>query len=114
MRPAMALLDANLELYAQANDLSRPQPISAQNTGYSQTENGSASVDAFHINQFATSAHHLLSGDFTSPEQFSFDAPYYPGQNSESTSPAGYSATNTDAQSEEFGYGIGNNSELWY
>jgi len=114
MRPAIALLDANLELLAQSNDSSQPQPVSAKNTGYSEVENGSASADAVHINQFATSTHDLSSGRFSPPGQLSFDMPYYPGQHSENISPAAYSTTNTDAQSEEFSYGIGNNNGLWY
>jgi hypothetical protein len=112
MKPAMALLHANMGLLTAVTSTS-PSHSTATSTDYPKLESGGGSVPA-HSDQFSyTSSHLSPNGEFPSPGQYSFDTHYYPGQHSASTSPATYASGNLDAQSQEFGFGIGNSSGLW-
>ena len=97
----------------KANNLNSSNPAVTTSTETPKDTNRSSLADTSHTNQFEVSNAHLLStSDFNPPGQFAFDTPYYTGRHSESTSPVTYSASNTDAQSEEFGYGLGSNNHL--
>ncbi|KUJ14225.1 uncharacterized protein LY89DRAFT_686734 [Mollisia scopiformis] len=107
MKPAMALLDANLGLLNEARN-----PLRSQHTPI-PLENGSVTSDA--TDQFAFSHSHLSSnGDFNSPSQYSFDTNYYPNQHAVAASPVGYqTSTNIDGNAHDFGYGIEGSTGLW-
>ena len=112
MKPAMALLDANMGLLTATTSTS-PSHSTANSTEFPKLENEGISMPA-HPDQFSYASSHLSSnGEFASPDQYSFDPHYYPGQHSASTSPATYASGNLGAQSQEFGFGIGNSSGLW-
>jgi hypothetical protein len=106
MKPAMALLDANLSLLSEAgNPVPSHPPI--------PPENGCVTSDI--TDQYAFSNAHLSSnGDFNSPGQYSFDPAYYPPQHTVTASPVGYHPVSSiDSHSHEFGYGIEGNSGPW-
>lgn len=107
MKPAMALLDANLSLLSEAGNTipSHPTPIPPENS----------SVASDITDQYAISHAHLSSsGDFNSPSQYSFEPAYYPSQHTVTPSPVGFHpVTNVDSQSHEFEYGIEGNHGLW-
>lgn len=110
MKPAMALLDANMALLTEA---SNPSP--STKVEYNKIENGAVDVSAIPINtdQYNFSDSHMSAGgDFASPGQYSFDTPYYPVQNPTSTSPVTYQSL-AEAQSQEFSFGIEGNAALW-
>lgn len=113
MKPAMALLDANMGLLEEASSIARPPPTPASTLEHPAIDNGSiASESTDHFN--FTNAHMSSTGDFHSPSQFSFDTPFYPGQHHSDTSPDVYdTAGNIDAQPQEFGFGGGGNAGLW-
>jgi hypothetical protein len=115
MRPAMALLDANIGLLKEANNSSRSQPLQATPVEYSKYENASEVPAQRIIDEYAFSNTHLSAGgNFTSPDQYSFNSPYYPGQDSVATPPATYASDNpADRQTQEFGNGMGGNTGLW-
>jgi hypothetical protein len=110
MKPAMALLDANMGLLSEAKSLTAPQPMSANPAEYPNVANENPSSTGSYTEESPLSSTQLPSSvDFASPGQFSFDTPYFPGQHSEETSPA-----NTEVQPQGFGFGPGSNSGLWY
>lgn len=113
MKPAIALLDANMSLLTESTARPaspNPNPVNPQN--HPKNEDGSASVVPGPSDDYMFSSSHLsVSSDFTSPGQYSFDTPYYP-QNSTSESPATYTQF-SDAQTQEFNFGMGGNPGLW-
>jgi hypothetical protein len=126
MKPAMALLDANMALLTEANN---PSPVVTRTNHhglnivsgpnhkleYAKTENGAGDVSVLPSDpdQYHFSDSHLSAGaDFASPGQYSFDTPYYAVQNSTSTSPTTYQSLG-EAQSQNFGFGIEGNEALW-
>jgi hypothetical protein len=108
MKPAMALLDANMALLTEANN---PSPITKDEY---KNGNGANIVPTVSINpdQYHFSDGLSTGGDFTSPGQYTFDTPYYPVQNSTTTSPVTYQGI-SEAQSQSFDFGIEGNSALW-
>ena len=126
MKPAMGLLDANMALLAEANnpsvDVTTPNHQILNNASaldnkleYAKHENGAGNgaVSPSDTDQYHFSDRHLSAGiDFASPGQYSFDDPYYPVQNSTSTSPTTYQPL-TDVQPQNFGFGIEGNEALW-
>jgi hypothetical protein len=106
MKPAMALLDANMGLLKEASSQCHPYSTFP---GVSKSENGQGTpvpvlgaTDAFGFPNAASAS----SGNFASPGQYNFEQPYYPGQ-STAISPANLSPWSLDAQTQEFGFGIG-------
>lgn len=115
MKPAMALLDANMALLTEANNPSPAVSVTTTKLEYPNTGNGTGdtSVLPSDPDQYHFSDSHLSAGaDFASPSQYSFDTPYYTVQSSTSTSPATYQSL-TEAQSQSFGFGIEGNEALW-
>jgi len=112
MKPAMALLDTNLGLLTEASNHNRTHNASTDvsTTGGGQPTSASSSQtgDAFAFpNTPLTSG-----GEFTSPGQYNFEQAYYPGQNA-AISPARFSPGNLEAQTQEFGFGIGSTGGMW-
>ncbi|PVH82030.1 hypothetical protein DL98DRAFT_530778 [Cadophora sp. DSE1049] len=116
MKPAMALLDANLGLLEEASTntvLTRPPPTPSASLEHHSIESGSIASESTDHFSF-TNAHMPTTGDFHSPSQFSFDTPYYPGQHHEDTEPVAYGTMgNVEAQTQEFGFGGSGNAGLW-
>lgn len=105
MKPAMALLDANLSLLSEAG-----KSLPSQTTQI-PPENGSVASDI--TDQYNFSNTHLSSSiDFNSSSQYSFEPAYYSSHQTVTPSPLGYHS-NIDSHSHEFGYGIEGNSGLW-
>jgi len=100
MKPAMALLDANLALITEANNPNLPAGYPKVEHGFVDSNIARAGSEPDHFSE----SHLPADGDFVSPEQCSFDTPYFPGENSMVTSPT-YSSL-TEAQSQDFGFGL--------
>jgi hypothetical protein len=107
----MALLDANMALLTEAN-----APASASSNSpleYPKVENGTVAGTSDRSDDYSFSPLQMsASGDFASTSQYSFDTPYYQNQHSSDASRVTFSAIH-DAQSQDFGFGIGGNSGLW-
>jgi hypothetical protein len=115
MKPAMALLDANMAFLVEAKKMSRPEPTETNSTESPGIENGFNSANTPLTNHFAVSNAHLRSSsDLDSPGHFTFDPPSYNDRQSESTSRPTCSAGNTEARSEIFDYGLRSDTNLWY
>jgi len=118
MKPAMALLDANLGLLEEASTntvMTRPPPTPSATLEQHSIDSGSIASESTDHFSF-TNAHMPGTGDFHSPSQFTFDTPYYPGQHHEDAEPVGSygNATgNVDVQTQDFGFGGGGNAGLW-
>ena len=111
MKPAMALLDANMGLLKEASSQYTPYSTSS---GVSKSKSGQATpppvpgaTEAFAFSNAASSS----SGNFASPGQYNFDQPYYPGE-SAAISPTTFSPGSLDSQPQEFGFGIGS-AGMW-
>lgn len=113
MKPAVALLEANTALVAEARNPNPIVPTPNPAASYPKMKNGNTPAASVTSEQYAFSESHLSNGpDFASPGAFSFDTPYYPEQGQGTNSPAQYRALG-DAQANEFGYEIGGNGQLW-
>lgn len=114
MKPAMALLDANMALLTEATNSSPLVPVSgATSSTPPKVKNGSTPGASVSSDTYHFSESHLSDGaEFASPGQYSFDALYYPGQNTVATSPATYQ-TLEEAQSNEFRFEVEGNGTLW-
>lgn len=118
MKPAMALLDANMGLLEESSSnhtLTRPAPTPT--TGLEQRSIESRSIASESTDHYTfTNAQLSMSGtaDFHSPSQFSFDTPFYSGQHPDDTSPAAYGTQgNADTQPQDFGFGGNGNAGMW-
>jgi hypothetical protein len=99
MKPAMALLDANLALLNEARNPAQTQHVALL------PENGSAITDG--TDQFAFSnANPSSNSDFNSPTQYSLDTSYYPAQDTVAVPPGYNTITGLGTNSQEFGYGL--------
>jgi hypothetical protein len=113
MKPAMALLDANMALLTESVKTSPIVPTPGTTPSYAKMKNGSTPGASVASDQYQFSDSHLSNGpDFASPGQYSFHTLYYPGQNPPSNSPASYQPLG-DAQPSEFGFEIEGNESLW-
>jgi hypothetical protein len=107
MRPAIALLDANMRLLAEVNSLSGSEPAITCATTCQEAENGRNSAAACHTTQSTRSdVNPPSTSGFRSPGQGNFVSPYYTGLHREGVSPLTLSSSNDDEQSDEFGYGF--------
>lgn len=110
MRPAMALLDANMGLLDTKSN--RPQPAVSNPSPHPTA--GSGSVTSEHTDQYSYSNSHLSStGEFNSPTQYNFDTPYYPGQHSAVTSPTAAFQQTTLEEGHDYGFGVNGNPGMW-
>ncbi|KAI9050633.1 hypothetical protein LZ554_005792 [Drepanopeziza brunnea f. sp. 'monogermtubi'] len=108
MKPAMALLDANLGLLEEASATSQP---SLNLASTSATENGSISSE--HSEKFNFENAQLSKVDFYSPGQYSFDAPFYLQHNADKSSTGYGPANDINVQPQDFGFGGRGNAGLW-
>jgi hypothetical protein len=113
MRPAMALLDANMRLLVEANNLNGFKLAITDVTTREEPEIGGSSAIASHITQSTRSDVSPPSiGDFRSPGQSIFVSPYT-CVHREGVSPLTLSSGNNDEQSDEFGYGLRSHNDEW-
>jgi len=108
MKPAMGLLDANMVLLnegskpciMQLSPISEPQCSTSLPDGTEQYDYSNGIVPNI--------------PDFTSLGQFTFSAPYYPDQNpSQNISPQSFPSLTTNLDSQEYDFGIDDESALW-
>ncbi|TVY82360.1 Transcriptional activator protein DAL81 [Lachnellula suecica] len=109
MKPAMALLDANRGLLKEA---SRQNP-SSTDTPRPQAGKATPAPLLGAAETFPYSNSPLTSnGSFASPSQYNYEQSYYPDQ-AAAISPSTFSPDNLDAQTQEFGFGIGSTGGMW-
>ena len=111
MKPAMALLDANMGLLAEANTAPRQIPNLAMTLDFAGPGSASAkNTDEF---DFANGSLHP-SSDFASSEQFSFDTQYFPEQNSIAPETGTFaSGSATHGLPQDYGFDSGNSGGSW-
>jgi len=111
MKPALALVDANMALLESTPRLAMPSPNNPST--YQSNDNESAVAAQGNSDDYAFSSSHLsVSSDFALPGQYSFDAPYYSDQHSIATSPTSYPQP-SQAQVQDFNFGIGGEAGSW-
>ncbi|CZT52694.1 related to nitrogen regulatory protein [Rhynchosporium secalis] len=114
MKPAMALLDANLGLLEEASTNSTGSPpipaLAAE-----QHSMGSESIASDSVKHYISTRTHLLpTGDFRLPGQFTFHTPCFPDQHPENTTFASQSVGATDSSlPQEPGFVGNENPDLW-
>lgn len=112
MKPAMALLDANLGLLTEASNHNSSYNASADVStiegGQPTPASSSQAGDTFVFSNAPLTS----NGNFASPSQYNFEQPYYPSQGA-AISPATFSSGNLEAQTQEFGFGIGSTGGMW-
>jgi hypothetical protein len=114
MRPAMALLDVNTCLLAEAIKSNGFKHAATNSTENQVAENGHGSTIAHHPNESTNSnVSPLSTADFSLPGLFSFVSPYDTSRHQEGISPVTLSSGNNDEQCEEFGYEFRINNDLW-
>ena len=112
MRPAIALLDANMSLLAEVNNLSGSEPTITNATACQEAENGCSSAAASPTTQLTGSdVDPPSTGGFTSPGQGIFVSTYYTGLPGEGVSPLTLSFGNDDTLSDELGYRFRSNND---
>ena len=112
MRPAIALLDANMSLLAEVNNLSGSEPTITNATACQEAENGCSSAATSPTTQLTRSdVDPPSTGGFTSPGQGIFVSTYYTGLHGEGVSPLTLSFGNDDTLSDELGYRFRSNND---
>lgn len=114
MRPAMALLDVNTYLLAESIKSNISKCAATNSTENEVAENGHGSMVAYHQNEsMSSNVSPPSTTDSSLPGLFSFDRPCNTNRYQEGTSPVALSPGNNDKQSDEFGYGLRINNDLW-
>ncbi len=113
MKPAMALLDANMGLLEEASSITRPPPTPSSTLEQPGIDNGSIASESTDHFSF-TNTHISSNSEFHSPNLFPLDTLFYPSQHPADNSPVTFNpASNVDAQPQDFGFGGGGNAGLW-
>jgi hypothetical protein len=108
MKPAMALLDANMGFLTEAMN-----SIPSQSDAISLP--GSSRTDSIRSNSAEQnySASHVPVPDANSPSQYSLGTLYFSDQVPLITAPTTYPLPTMDTESHDFGYGVEGNTGLW-
>ena len=111
MKPAMALLDANMELLNKAGSQYPPHSTLPGASKSQSEQRNPASVSGANDTFVFSNTTSASSGNFTSAGNYNFEQPYYPGQIA-TISAANFAPETLDAQSQEFVFGIGS-AGMW-
>lgn len=111
MRPAMAMLNANMALLESAQ--ARTQSNSSHND-YTTPEQSDGSAST-RMDEYSFPINNCESGaDYSTPVLYSFGTPYYSGQTSTGMSPATYAANLTSAsRAQDYTYDGNQDPSVW-